>query len=116
MRLAQILEETLELLIANYEDPKFKTFGDLKRHEYQMSKSEEDKQLRSDMYKGTIGNKEAAKKAFETRRKKGEEKLKEINKRAAESRANWYKSEKNKAKFMEAIKQRDLKKQKKTNS
>lgn len=108
MRLSQILDETLELLIANYEDPRFKSFGDLKKHEYQMSKSEEDKDNRRLMYEGQIGNSEAAKKAHHKKRSKGT--TEEINKKAAETRAKWYKSLANREKFMEAIRRRDAKK------
>ena len=51
MRLEQILNETLELLLANEQDPRFKNFGALQKSKFQHSKPEEDTFLRSDMYK-----------------------------------------------------------------
>lgn len=104
MRIEQILDETLDLL----QHPEFKNFGDLQKSRFQNSKSEDEIFLRSDMYKGQIGNSEAAKKAH-----KNKKNIEEINARAAKTRANWYKNPENKKKFMEAIKRRDKKSTKK---
>ena len=79
MRLEQILDETLELLIANEQDPRFKNFGALQKSKFQHSKPEEDSFLRSDMYKGTKGNSEAVKRGHIKR--KTNPKYKEINKK-----------------------------------
>lgn len=105
MRLEQILDETLELLEAYEEGYNFKTYGDLQKSRYQHSKPEEDRQIRSDMYKNTVGNPEAAKKGWK-KRKANVEKDKETTKRAAKKRADWYKNPTNKEKFMRAIKKR----------
>lgn len=104
MRLEQILDETLELLIANEQDPRFKNFGALQKSKFQHSKPEEDAFLRSDMYKGTKVNSDAVKRGYIKR--KTNPKYKEINKKAAQKRSNWYKSKENKEKFMEAIRRR----------
>ena len=105
MRLEQILDETLELLEAYEEGYSFKTYGDLQKSRYQHSKPEEDRQIRSDMYKNTVGNPEAAKKGWK-KRKANVEKNKETTKKAAKKRADWYKNPTNKEKFMRAIKKR----------
>lgn len=99
--LRQILDQTLELL--EYEG-QFKSFGDLQKHKYQMSKPDEDREIRQIMYEGQIGNKEAAKRAANTRSKNP--KQKEINKKAAETRAAWYKNPENYEKFKESLKKR----------
>ena len=104
MRLEQILNETLELLLANEQDPRFKNFGALQKSKFQHSKPEEDTFLRSDMYKGTKGNSEAVKKGHIKR--KTNPNYKENNKKAAQKRSDWYKSKENKEKFMDAIKRR----------
>ena len=104
MRLEQILDETLELLIANDEDPKFKSFGDLQKSKYQNSITEEERFLKSDMYKGQIGNKEAAKKGHKTR-KQNKNYKKDIEK-AAKNRSEWYKNPENMKKFKERLKSR----------
>lgn len=104
MRLEQILNETLELLLANEQDPRFKNFGALQKSKFQHSKPEEDIFLRSDMYKGTKGNPDAVKKGCIKR--KANPKYKENNKKAAKKRSDWYKSKENKEKFMEAIRRR----------
>lgn len=104
MRLEQILNETLELLLANEQDPRFKNFGALQKSKFQHSKPEEDTFLRSDMYKGIKGNSEAVKKGHIKR--KTNPNYKENNKKAAQKRSDWYKSKENKEKFMEAIKRR----------
>lgn len=114
MRLDDILDDTIELLIANAESPRFKTFGALAKSKFQNSKSEDCKFLMSDMYKGQIGNREA--------NRKGKEKYKqspnyaEEIKEAAKKRANWYKNPENKKRFMEKIKKRkrSIKKEKVT--
>ena len=64
MRLDQLLDEVIELLQANEGEHKFKSFGDLQKHKFQMQKYEEnpeEREIRSLMYKGTKGNSEAAK-------------------------------------------------------
>ena len=81
MRLEQILNETLELLLANEQDPRFKNFGALQKSKFQHSKPEEDTFLRSDMYKGTKGNSEAVKKGHIKR--KTNPNYKENNKKTA---------------------------------
>ena len=70
MRLEQILDETLELLIANAENPKFKSFGDLQKSKFQNSNNEEYKDNKRQMYEGCIGNSEAVKKGHITRKSK----------------------------------------------
>lgn len=103
--LRQILDQTLELL----QHPEFKSFGDLQKHKYQMSKPEEDREIRRIMYEGGLGNsEEAKKKASETR--KNNPKRKEQEKKAAQTRAAWYKNPENYEKFKEAIRKRDKKK------
>lgn len=86
MRLQQVLDEAIQLL----QHPEFKTYGALQKARYQHNKSEEDLFLRRDMYKGSIGNKEAAKKGAKTRKK-------------------WYENPENKKKYLEAIKKRNAK-------
>ena len=107
--LRQILDQTLELL--EYEG-KFKSFGDLQKHKYQMSKPEEDKEIRRIMYEGGLGNSEEAKKQAVATRKKNRDqgKYKETEKLAAKNRANWYKDPENYAKFKKALAKRDKKK------
>jgi len=109
MTLRQILDQTLELL--EYEG-KFKSFGDLQKHKYQMSKPDEDKEIRRIMYEGGLGNSEEAKaKARETKLKKRKEgKYDEAYKTAASRRANWYKNPENYEKFKKALQKRDKKK------
>ena len=79
--LRQVLDQTLELL--EYEG-QFKSFGDLSKHKYQMSKPDEDKEIRRIMYEGGLGNsEEALKQASETRKKRHKEgKYKESEKKA----------------------------------
>ena len=109
MRLDQLLDEVIELLQANEGEQKFKSFGALQKHKFQMQQYEENpeiRELKSLMYKGTKGNSEAAKLGHKHRKNKAE-----INKRAAKSRSEWYKKHpENYAKFMEAIRKRDAKK------
>lgn len=107
--LRQILDQTLELL---EHDGQFKSFGDLSKHKYQMSKPEEDKEIRRIMYEGGLGNNEEAKKKYsETRKKRHQEgKYKESEKKAAENRANWYKNPENYEKFKKKIQERDKRK------
>ena len=109
MRLDQLLDEVIELLQANEGEHKFKSFGDLQKHKYQMQKYAENpeaREIKSDMYKGIKGNSEAAKLGHQHRKNK-----EEINKRAAQTRKDWYKKHpENYAKFMEAIRKRDAKK------
>ena len=107
--LRQVLDQTLELL--EYEG-QFKSFGDLSKHKYQMSKPDEDKEIRRIMYKGGLGNsEEALKQASETRKKRRKEgKYKESEKKAAENRANWYKDPENYEKFKKKIQERDKRK------
>ena len=107
--LRQVLDQTLELL--EYEG-QFKSFGDLSKHKYQMSKPDEDKEIRRIMYEGGLGNsKEALKQASETRKKRHSEgKYKESTAKAAENRANWYKDPENYEKFKKKIQERDKKK------
>lgn len=107
--LRQILDQTLELLEYNGQ---FKSFGDLQKHKYQVSKPEEDKEIRRIMYEGGLGNSEEAKKKYsETRKKRHQEgKYKESEKKAAENRANWYKDPENYEKFKKKIQERDKRK------
>lgn len=107
--LRQVLDQTLELL--QYEG-RFKSFGDLSKHKYQMSKPDEDKEIRRIMYEGGLGNSEEAKKKSSATRKKRhkEGKYKESEKKAAENRANWYKNPENYEKFKKKIRERDEKK------
>ena len=107
--LRQVLDQTLELL--EYEG-QFKSFGDLSKHKYQMSKPDEDKEIRRIMYEGGLGNsEEALKQASETRKKRRKEgKYKESEKKAAENRANWYKDPENYEKFKKKIQERDKRK------
>lgn len=104
--LRQILDQTLELL----EHPEFKSFGDLQKHKYQMSKPEEDKIIRQMMYEGGLGNSEEAKARAKETKKKNAEKNKKIEAKAAKKRADWYKNPENYEKFMENIRKRDAKK------
>ena len=107
--LRQVLDDVLLLL----ENPKFKTPGDIRKHQYQMSKPEEDKEIRRIMYEGGLGNNEEAKKKSSATRKKRhkEGKYKESEKKAAQNRANWYKNPENAEKFRKAIAARDKRKQ-----
>ena len=110
--LRQVLDQTLELL--QYEG-KFKNFGDLQKHKYQMSKPEEDREIRRIMYEGGLGNsQEALEKAKITRKKNP--KRKEQEKKAAQVRAAWYKNPENYEKFKEAIRKRDKKKYQSSNN
>ena len=111
MRIDDILDETIELIIANMNGGNFKDIGALRKSEYQHSKSEDDAFLRSDMYKGIVGNSEAAKKSHITR-KKNENYKKDVEK-AAKTRSEWYKNPENRAKFLKKIKERDKKRIKK---
>lgn len=99
--LRQVLDQTLELL--QYEG-KYKSFGALQKAKYQNSKPEEDKEIRSIMYEGQYIDPEAVKKANVSR--KNNPKLKEINKKAAKTRSEWYKDPDNYAKFKESLKKR----------
>lgn len=100
MRLQEVLDEIIEML----EHPEFKTYGALQKSKYQHQKSEDDIFLRSDMYKGCIGNSEAVKKGHITR-KKNKNYKKDIEK-AAQTRADWYKNPENLKKFKERLKLR----------
>lgn len=100
MILDTIIEQTLDLLM----HPEFKCFGDLQKHRYQMQMTDDEKFLRSDMYKGMIANVEAIKKGHQTRKK--DPKYKEKLKKAAQKRAAWYNNPENKEKFMKKIKNR----------
>ena len=102
MRLQQVLDDLLEILQAEAEGKHFKSLGALRKSEFQHSKSEDDIFLRSDMYAGTKGNSEAAKKGHITRKKNGTDII-SIEK-GREKRKNWYKNPENKKKFMNAIK------------
>lgn len=104
MRLDDVLDYAIELL----QHPEFKNYGAYLKSKYQHEKSEDEIFLRSDMYKGIKGNSEAVKKGHITR-KKNKNYKKDLEK-AAKTRANWYKDPENKKKFMEKIKQRNLKK------
>ena len=111
MRIDDILDETIELIIANMNGGNFKDIGSLRKSEYQHSKGEDDAFLRSDMYKGIKGNSEAAKKGHITR-KKNKNYKKDIEK-AAKTRSEWYQNAENRAKFLKKIKERDKKKARK---
>ena len=91
MRLDQILDETLELLIANYEDPRFKSFGALKKSEYQNSKSQEELENRSLMYKGQVVDKSKV--------RRGHKLSQETIEKGRATRKAWYKNPENYKKF-----------------
>ena len=84
MRLQQVLDEAIEIL----QHPEFKTYGALQKARYQHSKSEDEIFLRSDMYKGSIVDREAIKQGVETRKK-------------------WFQDPKNKEKYLKAIRERN---------
>ena len=100
MRLQEVLDEALEML----QHPEFKTYGALKKSQYQHNKSEEELFLRSDMYKGTKGNSEAVKKGQITRKKN--KNYKEDIEKAAKTRSDWYKDPENMKKFKQQLKKR----------
>ena len=100
MRLQEVLDEALEML----QHPEFKTYGALKKSQYQHNKSEEELFLRSDMYKGTKGNSEAVKKGHITRKKN--KNYKEDIEKAAKTRSDWYKDPENMKKFKQRLKKR----------
>ena len=110
MRLRQLLDEITELLEAEAEGKHFKSIGALRKSQYQNDKSEDELFLRHDMYAGTVGNPEAAKKGSETKRKRPKKVKKAEYKQAAQKRSDWYKDPANREKFEEAIKKRDKKK------
>ena len=115
MRIDDILDETIELIIANMNGGNFKDIGSLRKSEYQHSKSEDDAFLRSDMYKGCKWEKtDATKKSHDKRKNKTAENDESV-KKASEKRAEWYKDPKNRAKFLKKMKQRDKKKAQKKN-
>ena len=107
MRIDDILDETIELIIANMNGGNFKDIGALRKSEYQHSKGEDDAFLRSDMYKGCMWEKTKNVKKAYAKRKNKTAKNNESVKRASEKRAEWYKDPKNRAKFKKKIKQRD---------
>ena len=106
MRLQQILDDIYELLLAESEGKHFKSIGALRKSQFQNDKSEDELFLRHDMYAGTVGNPEAAKKCIETRKNKSEEERHEEYKRAAKKRADCYKNPENYEKFMKKVKKR----------
>lgn len=105
-----ILDQVLELLVANNGETKFKNFGDLRKSKFQAEMTEEEKDNRRQMYEGCIGNSDAAKRGHKKRKKAGKRVNKQINQKAAETRANWYKNPENLEKFKKRMKERDLKK------
>lgn len=106
MTLNGILDEVIELL----QHPEFKTFGALQKHKYQMSKPEEDKEIRSIMYEGQlIIDKDLIRRQQESRKKKLAENP-ELLKKAAEKRAAWYKNPDNYKKFKKAMERKKQKK------
>lgn len=110
MRLQTILDQTLDLL----EHPEFKNFGDLQKHRYQMQMTEDEKFLRSDMYKGQIGNsREAIEKGIKTKAEwyKNPENAEAIE-HSKKARSDWYKNPENKKKFLERLKTRKRSKKK----
>lgn len=108
MRLQQVLDELLEILQAESKGKHFKSLGALRKSKFQNSKSEDDNFIRSDMYAGTKGNSEAAKKGHITRKKNGTDKI-SIEK-GRKTRKDWYKNPENKKKFLTKIKKRKEKK------
>ena len=106
MRLDDILDDTIELLIANEKDARFKKFGDLAKSKFQHSKGEDARFLMSDKYKGQVANIEAIKKGHKTRKKNPN--YEENIKKAALKRAAWYNNPENKEKFMKKIKNRKI--------
>lgn len=104
------LDETLDFLITCLENPHFKSYGDIMKSKYQHSKSDEDKELRRDLYKGTKASPEAIKKQKAAYKKKNKAEKKKIHDKAAKTRSNWYKDPKNYEKFKESLEKRDKKK------
>lgn len=86
MILVELLTQVSELL----QHPEFKSFGDLQKHKYQMSKSKEDAEIKSLMYKGQIPLK----------KNKGKKLSKEAIEKGSISRKNWYKNPENYNKFI----------------
>lgn len=107
MRLQQVLDELIEILQAESEGKHFKSLGALRKSKFQNDKSEDDVFLRSDMYSGTKGNSDAAKKGHITRKKNGTDKT--AIEKGRKTRKDWYKDPKNKKKFLEKIKNRKSK-------
>lgn len=110
MRLQQLLDEICELLQAESEGKHFKSIGALRKSQFQNDKSEDELFLRHDMYAGTIGNAEAAKKGGETKKNRPQEVKDAEYQQAAKKRADWYKDPNNRRKFAEALAKRDKKK------
>lgn len=106
MRLQQLLDETIELLEAEAEGKHFKSIGALRKSQFQNDKSEDELFLRHDMYAGTVGNTEAAKRGVETRNKRSKEVRDAEVEKAAKKRAEWYKDPKNYKKFMASLAKR----------
>lgn len=106
MTLNGILDEVIELL----QHPEFKNFGALQKHKYQMSKPDEDKEIRSIMYEGQLILDKELIKRQQIARKKTLENNPEIVKKAAEKRAAWYKNDDNYKKYKEAMKRKNIKK------
>lgn len=104
--LRQILDDTILLL----QNPGYKTPGAIRKSQYQHSKDDEDKLIRSIMYEGQIVDPELVKR--QQKAKKANPKYKEIHKKAAQTRAAWYKDPENYEKFKAAIKKRDKAKRK----
>lgn len=93
-----ILEQVLNMALDLLEHPEFKNYGDLQKSRYQNSKSEDEIFLKSDRLKNSISTKRGIK--IGPQRKEAKEK-------GRITRKNWYKDPKNRAKFMEKIKDRD---------
>ena len=111
MRLRQVLDELLEILEAEEEGKHFNSLGALRKSKFQHDKGEDDAFLRHDMYAGTIGNSEAAKRGAETRKKNGTHKI--AIEKGRKTRADWYKNPENKKKFEASIAARDKRNKKK---
>ena len=100
-----LLEYLLDITIDLLEHPEFKSFGDLEKSRYQHEKmTDEEREIRSLMYKGQKGDSEAVKRGHETRKKRAT--YEEEIKAAANKRAEWYKNPENMKKYRESLKKR----------
>lgn len=107
MTFDSIIDAVTELL----ENPQFKSFGALRKHKYQMSKPQEDKEIRSITYSGvTVLLTEEQKKK---KKKFSPEELERISKKISESRKKFYRNPENLEKFRIITYKRDYKLQKK---
>lgn len=106
MRLQQVLDDILEILEAEEDGLHFATLGALRKSKFQNDKSEDELFLRHDMYAGTVGNKEAAKRGAETKKKRAKEVCEAEIEQARQKRSDWYNDPENHKKFMAALEKR----------